>query len=273
MLQKLPSTKILGIDITLASENEILEYIFRRLHNKEKKFYIVTPNPEILMLSQRSKEFADILNGAEVSLPDGIGVLLADKIQENRLKYRITGTDLMEKLCGECAKRGLSIGLLGGRKGVAEKTAECLREKYPELIVKFSGEEWENEVGGPVSPHPHSSSSPRASLGLRVDNGGPPVEPPLNRSHIDILFVAYGAPKQEEWIAKNLQHIDVTAAMGVGGAFDYISGNIRRAPKIVRIIGMEWAFRLARQPWRFRRQLALPLFATAVVRERIFPKK
>lgn len=268
MGKNLPSVKILGTDITTASESEVLEYIFKRLENPSKKFYIVTPNPEILMLGTRSKRFQDVLNGATLSLPDGIGVLIAGRILKKKIIGRITGTDLMEKICAVASNRPINIGFLGGSRGVAEKASECLREKYPGLRVVFVGEKWKNEVWGPVSPHPHSSSSPRASFGLRVDNGGPPVEPPLTRPHIDILFVAFGAPKQEEWIAKNLDSIDVTVAMGVGGAFDYVSGKVRRAPKFMRDMGMEWAFRLAMQPWRIKRQLALPRFAYAVLRER-----
>lgn len=268
MKKNLPSIKILGTDITTASESEVLEYIFKRLEKPTEKFYIVTPNPEILMLAARSKGFQYVLNSATLSLPDGIGVAVAGRILKKQIIGRITGTDLMEKICAVASKRPISIGFLGGSSGVAEKASECLREKYPGLRVVFVGEKWKNEVWGPVSPHPHSSSSPRASLGLQVDNGGFPVELPLTKPHIDILFVAFGAPKQEEWIAKNLPNIDVTVAMGVGGAFDYVSGKVRRAPKVLRSMGMEWAFRLIRQPWRIRRQLALPQFAYAVLKER-----
>lgn len=235
MIAELPSIKLLGTSITNASEEVVLEYIFKRLQNKDKKFYIVTPNPEILMRASHSKEYQAILNDATVSLPDGIGVLISGRMTGKHIIGRITGTDLMEKICFEASKKALSIGLLGGRDGVAEKTAECLREKYPGLIVSFIGEEWNGEA----------------------------------KSHIDILFVAFGAPKQEEWIAKNLSKIDVTCAMGVGGAFDFISGKVRRAPRVVRRIGLEWAFRLVRQPWRAKRQLALPQFVYEVLKEKL----
>lgn len=235
MDQKLPSINLLGVKLTSASKPEILEYILKRLKNPEKKFYIVTPNPEILVLASRSKAFRDILNGAEVALPDGVGVVLAGSMLKNSRLGRITGTDILEELCRECAKQAFNVGFLGGKGSVAEMASERLRKKYPNLIVSFEGEEW-----------PMSSSPP----------------------HIDILFVALGFPKQEEWIVKNLPNIDVTAAMGVGGAFDYISGKIPRAPKFVRNIGMEWAFRLVRQPWRAKRQLALPVFAYKVLKEK-----
>jgi N-acetylglucosaminyldiphosphoundecaprenol N-acetyl-beta-D-mannosaminyltransferase len=295
MKDNLPSIKILGTEITIASEKDILEYIIKRIRKSTKKFYIVTPNPEILIHATRSKSFQAILNGAMVSIPDGIGVPIAGRILRKQIIGRVTGVDLMDELCRESALQGLTVGFLGGRGGVAELTAECLREKYPGLIVKFVGEEWDSNTAsdrGPATPHPHSSSSPLTSFGLRVNNGGSPVASPLTNkyaasddshhasqlsttnykqqtNHIDILFVAFGFPRQEEWIAKNLPNIDVTVAMGVGGAFDYISGKVHRAPKFVRRVGMEWAFRLGRQPWRVRRQLALPVFVYQVTKEKL----
>lgn len=235
---ELSSTKILRTSITTSPKEDILEYIFKRLENKTGKFYIVTPNPEILVFASASKAYQSLLNGASVSLPDGIGVLIAGKMQKKQIKARITGVDFMLELCREASKQGFTIGLLGGRGGVAERTSECLAQKHPGLRIVFTGEEF------PIGFVPH----------------------------IDILFVAYGAPMQEEWIAKNLPNIKVTLAMGVGGAFDYVSGKVSRAPKLVRSIGMEWAYRLARQPWRIKRQMALPVFVAKVLKEKLVSK-
>ena len=232
---ELPSIKILGTSVTTASKSQILEYILKSLENRDKKFYIVTPNPEIITFASASKEYQYILNKAEVSIPDGIGVLMAGKFLKKDVKARITGVDLMLELCSEASKQGLSIGLLGGRDMVAERTAECLIKRYPGLRIVLAAEDF------PIGFVPH----------------------------IDILFVAYGFPKQERWIAKNLPNIKVTVAMGVGGAFDYISGKVPRAPKVVRDMGMEWAFRLIRQPWRARRQMALPIFVGKVLKEKL----
>lgn len=286
MEKKLPSIKILGTSITTAAKSEILDFIITGLKEGGKKFYIVTPNPEMLVYAATSSVYQGILNKAQVALPDGIGVLAAGNILKKGVKERITGVDLMEDIIAKCAKEGLSIGLLGGTNGVAEKTAECLREKYPDLRVNFASDEWPSHDGvlSSLSPRPKSSF---ATAGAR--RGSPSAHHPLlnRKSHptsqdqvitdvtqisdsnpIDILFVAFGVPKQEEWIANNLDKIPVTAAMGVGGAFDFISGKVRRAPKFVRSAGMEWAFRLAIQPWRIKRQMALPKFATKVLRER-----
>lgn len=247
MKEKLPSTNILGVSITTSSKSEILEYILKCISSKHEKVHIVTPNPEMLVYASRSRSFRNILNNAEVAIPDGVGVTMAGRMLNRPVIERITGVDFMEMLCHESAKRGLTVGFLGGRGGVAEKTAECLIKKYPNLIVGFIGEEW--ETAGPAALHPRAASP---------------------TGHIDILFVAFGFPKQEEWIAKNLPKIDVTAAMGVGGAFDYISGKIPRAPKIFRDFGMEWAFRLVRQPWRIKRQMALPVFAWHILFQKLF---
>lgn len=131
------------------------------------------------------------------------------------------GIDLMEALIKMAEEKGFTVGFLGGRDKVAEETVKRLKEKYPQLRVSFISEE------------------------------------PENISSADVLFVAFGAPKQEKWIAENLNNIPVKVAMGVGGAFDCLSGRIPRASLWVRKLGLEWLFRLAVQPWRINRQLAL----------------
>lgn len=268
MNKKLPSAKILGTSISIGTKEEMLDFIIRGLKSREDKFYIVTPNPEMLLYASTSSSFQKILNSASLSIPDGIGVTISGNILNKGIKERITGIDLMLDIAAKCEKEGLSIGLLGGSRGVAEKTAECLREKYPHLRVSFVGEEWSGSDGvlSSLPPRPTSSSK---TAGAR--RGSPSASHPLSKPNlIDILFVALGVPKQEEWIANNLDSLPVTAAMGVGGAFDFISGKVIRAPKFVRSAGMEWLFRLAIQPWRIRRQMALPKFAYLVLKEKFF---
>jgi N-acetylglucosaminyldiphosphoundecaprenol N-acetyl-beta-D-mannosaminyltransferase len=282
MNNKLSSIKILGTSITNAPKQEVLEYIIKGLEAKSDKFYIVTPNPEILMYAFKHKEYQEVLNDAQVSLPDGIGVLVSGRLLKKHIIGRITGVDMMQELCCQASKRGLTVGFLGGKGNVAEKTSLCLQKKYPELIVNFAGEEWNNNFSGPASSFlpasaPDSDEQLRAvgSLPTTVTQKRFSVSPvskfqlPTTNPHIDLLFVAFGFPKQEEWIAKNLESLPITCAMGVGGAFDYISGKVPRAPKFMRKIGMEWAYRLARQPWRLKRQLVLPQFAIEVLKEKI----
>lgn len=224
----LKSTNILGTKITTSSEDIILEYIQKILSEKSTKAYITTPNPEIIMYSRNHKEFQKILNEAEIALPDGVGVTLCAYFMGKGKIVRITGVDFMEKLCKRLAKSPYSIGFFGGQTDIAELTAECLKKKYSGLKVSYASNTWDDAK--------------------------------IKGKNIDILFVAMGYPKQEEWIYDNLDKIPVKIAMGVGGAFDFISGKVPRAPHFLRTFGLEWSYRLVIQPWRWKRQLVLISF-------------
>lgn len=277
---------ILGVDITDATKEEVLEYVIKSLENFKKKYFVVTPNPEFLVLANKNQDFKDILNKADLASADGIGVLLAAKILGKSLKDRFTGVDLVESLCKRVARKPITVGFLGGGDSVAEKTAECLQKKYPGLKVSFIGEEWSNNlsarqprVSGDVrlqNPKDQSLNSSSLSKSRLQPDRQPTFNSPesglprsLGITDIDILFVAFGAPKQEFWISENLDKIPVKIAIGVGGAFDYISGKIPRAPGVIRSIGLEWLFRLIIQPWRIKRQLALLEFILLVVKEKL----
>ncbi len=272
---------IIGVGITSATKEEILEYIIRSLEKNSKKYFIVTPNPEILVLANKNLQYKNILNEAKIAVSDGIGVVLAGKILGKQLKERLTGVDLLENLCREVSEKPITVGFLGGGPGIAEKTAECLVKKYPRLKVVFAGEEWPgNNFDGRKSNMEDSN--------LKIENRKLKIKdkekiyslssnikklssifyhPSSNK--IDLLFVAFGPPKQEIWISKNLEYLPVKVAIGVGGAFDYISGRVKRAPKWVRELGFEWLYRLIRQPWRLKRQLRLLEFAFLVLKEQI----
>ncbi|MDO8573384.1 MAG: WecB/TagA/CpsF family glycosyltransferase [Candidatus Daviesbacteria bacterium] len=185
--------------------------------SKKGKHYIVTPNPEILMAAQKDKVYRKILNNADLAIPDGAGLRFSGKI-----KNTFAGTDFMEKLVELAHEKGFTTGFLGGKDEVANKCTECLLQKYPKLKIALI------------------SSDPEVKI------------PPM-----DLLFVALGHGKQEKWIADNLDKVPVHIAMGVGGAFDYLSGNVPRAPRWMRGLGLEWLFRLVVQPWRIKRQVAL----------------
>lgn len=219
---------VLGVNIDDINTEETVSVVDGWLSGL-KKHYIVTPNPEFLVTAQKDPNFKKILNDADLAIPDGVGLRIAG------VKNTVAGTDLMERLAGLAAKKSYSIGLLGGRDGVAVKTAKRLTARYPGLKISY------------------------------VQS-----EPVITRNGCDILFVAFGYPKQEKWIAENLNNIPVKVAMGVGGAFDYLSGRVPRAPKWMRISGLEWLFRLAVQPWRIRRQIKLIKFLTSIFQERIF---
>lgn len=228
--------KFLGIDFADAWEEEILEYIIKRVKERAKKFYIVTPNPEILVLAENDFKYKKVLNSANLALADGIGVIWGSKLLSNGISHKISGVDLLENLCKRIAKQPITVSFLGGRPKIAERAAECLKELYPSLKVAFAGAEISNFDKFPPS---------------------------------DILFVAFGSPKQEFWIAENLEKLPVRAVIGVGGAFDFLSGDVPRAPKLIRDLGFEWLFRLIIQPWRAKRQLSLIKFAFLVIREKV----
>lgn len=235
--------EILGVGITDASEDDILKYILTSLEKKSKPYFIVTPNPEIFVYANKHKDFATLLNSADVALNDGVGGTWASRFLGTPLQHRMTGTDLLQAICEEVSDRPITVGFLGARPGVAEKAAECLSSRYPGLKVVFAGSEWTDK-----NLHSTIHSLP---------------------SKVDILFVAFGFPKQEEWMK---QHVDTgifRVAMGVGGAFDYIAGVVPRAPVWLRSVGFEWLFRLIHQPWRMRRQLALIEFVWLVLREKL----
>lgn len=252
------------IGVTTLSERKVLEFIIRGLKKSGKKGYVVTLNPEILVFANKNPGFKSILNNATLGLPDGIGVIWASSILGKGIKERITGVDFMKKLCKSAAKEGLVVGFLGGRGKIAESVAECLREKYPNLKVAFA------ESGNPDEATVQLIRDKIKDL--RFKNIGKKIvnhKSYIINPHVDILFVAFGFPKQEIWMAENLKKIPVRMAMGVGGAFDMIGGKLPRAPVWVQNSGLEWLFRLIIEPWRLKRQIALLTFIYIVVREKV----
>ena len=229
-------TNLLGVGITNATESEILEFIYTGLQKNRKKYYIVTPNPELLMIAHDNPEYKTVLNGAQLALPDGIGVVYASKFMAKPIRARITGVDFTKTLCKYISDKPVTAGFLGGGPGVAEETAHCLQKMYPGLKISWFSQEYKKEY---------------------------------KAIKTDILFVAFGSPKQEIWISKNINNLNVKVVMGVGGAFDLISGKVPRAPKVLQKIGLEWLFRLIIQPWRIRRQLKLLKFILTVLSEKL----
>ncbi len=270
---------ILGVNITDATEKEILEYIGKIVQKRTEKCYVVTPNPEIVVYATKHPEFKTVLNEAGIALCDGIGVLLAGKILNKPFKARVTGTDVLQSICKEVAEKPVTVGFLGGRDKIAEKTAKCLQKKHPSLkiLLATSGnpdQKTVKMVKNAVIGKESNSKEIRTndidrSLNMQKSDQNSDNSSLQAQQHIDILFVAFGFPKQEFWMHDNLSDLPVTVAIGVGGAFDYISENVPRAPKFFQQIGFEWLFRLCVQPWRIVRQLALIEFAWLVFKEKL----
>lgn len=237
---------ILGVRVDKVTMDQALGQCLSWLNSKVKKV-IVTPNIEFTMIAQNDFEFKKILNQSDLAIPDStrLGWAYSELCEKNFLlkilKWPlflfpslfkdlpvVTGVDLMDQLCRLSNDRGFRIGLLGGKEGVAEKCAERLKVKYKNLKVVLA-------ISGGVVKSDGSS------------------ENLISLPQTDILFVAFGAPKQEKWIHQNITRVDSKLFMGVGGAFDYLSGEVSRAPKWLRSLGLEWLYRLIKQPWRIKR--------------------
>jgi N-acetylglucosaminyldiphosphoundecaprenol N-acetyl-beta-D-mannosaminyltransferase len=201
---------------------------------------VATVNPEFIMRANRDEAFARVLESADLCLADGAGVVWAAKRQGCTMNGPVTGTDLIQPLAAMCAIRGIRLFLLGAAPGVAGELATRLRAEHPRLeVAAYAG-----------SPDPTSDHEAMK----------------LIRAHrTQILLVAFGAPKQELWIDRLKDRLDIAVGIGVGGAFDYLTGRVRRAPSWMRRAGLEWLFRLAQQPWRARRMAVLPVYAVKVL--------
>ncbi|KKP98932.1 MAG: Glycosyltransferase WecB/TagA/CpsF family [Parcubacteria group bacterium GW2011_GWD2_38_12] len=218
--------EILGVKIDNITFQDAIEKA-RALLGDDKQNLMVTCNPEILLHADKDNFFRDILNSASICVADGFGLILASKFLKDSLMERVVGVDFVGDFCKICEKESKSVYLLGGRDGIAQKTADRLKKRFPDL--KISG--W---LDGGIN---------LKDCCKLIKSASP-----------DVLFVALGAPRQEKWIYDNLREIpSVKLAIGVGGAFDFISGNVKRAPKFMRRLGLEWLWRLIIQPWRIRR--------------------
>lgn len=238
------SLYILGVRVDDVTYEEAVTEIDRFVQERIPH-QIVTVNPEFTVAARRDAEFCHIINNAALSLPDGVGLLWASRLLGHPLRDRVTGVDLLQRLADLASQRGYAIFLLGAAPGVAAEAARRLAERFPGLAIAGT------YAGSPDPAEEHEI--------IDIVRSAAP----------DMLFVAYGAPKQDKWIARNLNRLGAPIAMGVGGAFDFVSGRARRAPMWMRRAGLEWLHRLYREPWRWRRMLALPAFAWLVIMERM----
>ena len=235
--------KLLGVKINNLTLVDALQKVEDLLLDSQQR-YVVTPNPEFLVKAQKDEKFRDILNSADMSVPDGIGLIYASRFLGSPLKQRITGVDLMEKICQVAAQKGWQVFLYGAEPepDVALETAAVLKNKYKQLNIEVL-----------------------KSQGHTFSIAAKQILP-------TILFVALGSPKQEKWIAHYLKKMpQVDLAIGIGGSFDFISGRIKRAPVFVQNIGLEWFWRLFNQPWRISRIFnAVLVFPLMVLKERVW---
>ncbi len=234
---------ILGLPVSAITYAEWIDLIVAWVKS-DRSHHVCTINPEMIMIARRDMNFYNILSRADLTVPDGVGLLWAAKRIGQPLPERVTGSDGVPLIAAEAAKRGWRIYLLGAAPGVADKAAEVLKARHPDL-----------KIVGVYSGSP--SAEDEDGLVERVNA----VEP-------DILFVAYGAPNQDKWIARNLPRLRVKMALGVGGSLDFVAGVIPRAPESFQRLGLEWLYRLYLQPWRIGRMMRLPRFVLAVLTDK-----
>lgn len=205
---------------------QAVDHITHKLENNiRSKIYFV--NPDCLNKIFSDPGYYDVLADADNIFPDGIGIKIAGKILKTPLKENVNGTDMLPFLCKSCLKNGKSLFLLGGKPGIADKMKIELENKYEGLKIAGTYHGFFDKVN-------------ENEKMLKI----------INDSNADILLVAFGAPYQEKWIDSNFSKLNPAILMGVGGLFDFYSGNIKRAPAWVREIGMEWLFRFSREPKR-----------------------
>lgn len=242
LLPAMRSIRVVGVRVDDITEEEAVSRVEAMLL-AGGPHQVCTVNPEFVVEARRNPAFAAALAGADLCTPDGYGLILAARYLGLPLRARVTGVELTRRLAELAAERGYRVFLLGAAPGVAAAAAAALAAAYPGLIIAgcFAG-----------SPDPRHEPFLRQLIAA--------AEP-------DLLLVAYGHPRQDLWIARNQPHLGVPVALGVGGVFDYLSGRVPRAPAWMRRLGLEWLYRLACQPWRWRRVVdAVPRFAWLVLR-------
>ncbi|MDD3284558.1 MAG: WecB/TagA/CpsF family glycosyltransferase [Patescibacteria group bacterium] len=229
-------TNILTIDIDNITLKETLKKI-ENFVDDDKQHYIVTPNPEIVLKAQKDSYYRAVLNNADISVPDGTGIILASWVIGNPIYKKITGIDLCWEICKLSSQKEYKIFLLGGKDNSSKIAKTKLELKYKNIKIVGAEDGFENIK--------NISNEENKNI---IDK--------INESCAQILFVAYGAPFQEKWIYENLGKISkVKVAMGVGGSIDFISGKAIRAPRLLRAIGLEWVWRLIIEPNRIQRIL------------------
>lgn len=241
------SYPVLGVNISTCSKEDFFKSVRERLQSSEEQqppLFVVTVNPEIAIQSITDNKFRKILQSSSINTADGVGISWAVRHLYNKSIDRITGSDSLEKICEVCAKLDQSVFFYGAAPGIADKAAAVLVERNPGLRVEG--------IYSPERPDIHFERLP--------------VTTQIELQHSSVVFVALGAPSQERWIYENMHNLTrCRLIIGIGGSFDFIAGNKKRAPILLRKSGLEWMYRLYKEPRRWRRMLRLPLFALNIL--------
>ncbi|MGI5948748.1 WecB/TagA/CpsF family glycosyltransferase [Peptoniphilus sp.] len=243
--------KIFGVEIFNITSDEC-ENILRQFLKSEKLNKIFTPNTEIVMAAKRDEELKNLVNSADLVLCDGIGLIHASKMRNKPIKERVTGFDTSIKLLEIADEKGLNLYFLGGKEGVAKEAKEKVEEKYKNLkVVGYHNGYFNSKIDGKEDTSEEKK-----------------IIEEINSKDTDIVFVGFGFPRQEKWIDKMGDDIKAKVIIGNGGVLDILSGRANRAPDIFIKLGLEWFYRLIKDPARIKRQIDLPKFLLAVLRDK-----
>ncbi len=241
--------QIFGIPISSEKPEIVLEQIIKGLASNQDFAHVVSLNPENLVQSVKDPQFKQIILEAKYTINDGVGIVLASRILNGGFVPRMTGVDLMENIIFEASKESLRVLLIGGKPKLAEQLADCYNQSYP--ASKFKGIAGFRDVRTP------SQNERKEVLSI------------VAAMRPQLIFVAFGSPEQEKWIYENRASLQGITCIGVGGSFDFLGGVVTRAPRLIRRLGLEWLYRLIKQPWRWRRQLRLLEFMWLVLKEKM----
>ena len=242
------SIKIFGVRIHNTTLMEVTN-LLREYLKGDKLSVIYTPNTEIVMAAKDDQSLKELLNRADLVIPDGIGLIYGSKIKKKPLKERVTGFDTSMKLLNIANENSYSIFLLGGKDGVSKIAAENIKKDYPNI-----------QIAG--YQHGYFKGS---HLGLVDTEEEKEILNTINKLNPDIIFVGLGFPMQEKWIDANKDILNSRVIIGNGGVMDILAGNAKRAPEIYQKLGLEWFYRLMQNPSRIKRQLVIPKFMLKVL--------
>lgn len=240
-----PVTEILGVPLDNITMEDAIERILKPAAS-EKVRQVSFVNVDCVNKAMKDEQYRQVLATSDLRFGDGIGLRVAGKILKSEIRQNVNGTDLFPRLCRQMEEQGLSLFLLGGRPGIPERVRGWIAEAYPTLRV--------------AGLH-HGYLKPEQE---------PRILDAITRSDADVLLVAFGAPLQEKWIRRNRERLRVRAALGVGGLFDFYSGNTPRAPQWLRELGLEWVYRLCQEPGRMWKRY---LVGNAAFLARVFVAK
>jgi len=235
---------LLGVPVHPLSLSEAVAFLEEAVARRQPAT-VVSLNGALLVRALREARVREAVCAATLVIPDGVGVLLAARILGTPLRHRVPGVDLAEALCAQVAERRRRVFLLGAAPGVAEAALERLQQRYPGL-----------EAAG--TAHGFYRPEEEAAVLARITQARP-----------DVLLVALGAPRQEQWMQQHAPALGVPVVMGVGGTLDVLAGRTRRAPRWVQTVGLEWLYRMAREPWRWSVVRTIPPLFLVALRERL----